>query len=78
MIKTIFLFRTGIIAVLDDRGEQLPEFQGRYADVVERLREQDLTGADIHVYEDIVPGGLASPEQFLNLSEGLRAGFSFD
>lgn len=70
MVKTIFLFWSGNVAVCDEDGRQVPELQGHYLDVVERLRLQDLTGADISVEESILPGGSAggvTPEEFLNL-----------
>lgn len=70
MIKQVFLFRSGLVAVCDERGRQMPEFQGHYADIVERLRGQDLSAAEIHVTESIFPGGSTggvTPEEFLSL-----------
>ena len=66
MIKNIILFWNGSVAVCDEHGQQVVELQGRYADVVGRLREQDLTEAEILVAESLIPGGQASPEEFLN------------
>lgn len=72
MIKTIFLFPNGILAVCDEHGQQLPEFQQHYSEVVERLRGQDLTGADIYVSESFLEGGSAgevTPNVFLHLEQ---------
>jgi hypothetical protein len=67
MIKTIFVFWSGMVAVLDEAGRQMPELQGHYTEVVDRLREHDLTAAEINVAESIFPAGKASPDEFFNL-----------
>jgi hypothetical protein len=70
MVKTIFLFWSGNVAVCDEHGRQVPELQGHYLDVVERLRLEDLSRADISVDESFLPGGSAggvTPEEFLTL-----------
>lgn len=74
MIKTVFLFWNGNVAVCDEHGQQLPEFQGHYSDVIERLRGQDLTEADIYVSDSFLEGGSAggvTPEAFLNLEKAV-------
>jgi hypothetical protein len=69
MVKTIFLFWGGAVAVFDEHGEQMPELQGNYFDVVERLRREDLSHAEIHAHEVIGIGERPTPEQFLSLSQ---------
>jgi hypothetical protein len=32
VIKTVFVFRNGNVAVCDQHGQQMPEFQGRWSD----------------------------------------------
>jgi hypothetical protein len=77
MIKTVLLFRNGMVAVCDDHDQQVVELQGHYSDVVELLRAQDLTRAEIFVAGEILPGGLAGdvqPDVFLNLEVKRSAG----
>lgn len=50
--KRAILFATGILAVFDERGEQIPEYQGRSNEVLPRLL------AD---YPDIFLIGLTRP-----------------
>ena len=33
MISEVFKFETGMVLVFDEKGEQMPEFQGKYEDV---------------------------------------------
>ena len=33
MIKTVFKWGNGMVMVFDNRGEQIPEYQGQYEDV---------------------------------------------
>lgn len=69
MIKTIFLFWGGAVAVFDEHGEQMVELQGNYFDVVERLRRVDLSHAEIHAHGVLGVGLRPTPEQFLSLSQ---------
>jgi hypothetical protein len=37
MIKTVIRVRNGMVMVFDDKGEQLPEYQGLYENVKESI-----------------------------------------
>ncbi len=37
MIKAVFRFRNNMVAVFDERGEQIPRYQGQYAEVRESI-----------------------------------------
>lgn len=37
MIKSVFKFPNGMVAVCDEKGEQLPEYQGKYEDVKDKI-----------------------------------------
>lgn len=67
MIKTVFLFPNGNVAVCDEHGQQMPELQGHYTEVVGRFTEQDLAGAEILVPQVISPARPPTPFEFLNL-----------
>jgi len=41
MIKTVMRFRNNMVMVFDERGEQIPEYQGQY----EKVKESILGGA---------------------------------
>jgi hypothetical protein len=70
MIKDIIVFANGLLAVCDDRGEQMPEFQGRYSEVVERLRREDLSAATIEAVVWSPNHVKLTPAEFLGLLEG--------
>ena len=36
-VKAVFRFPNGMVAVTDERGEQIPELQGRFEDVKEKV-----------------------------------------
>lgn len=56
-----------MLAIFDEWEQQMPELQGPYTKVVERLREHDLTGAEIIVADSISGGGIVTPEEFFNI-----------
>jgi hypothetical protein len=70
MIKDIFLFANGMVAVCDENGNQVMDCQGRYQDVVERLRSEDLSGAAINVMLWRAERRDLTPEQLLSLWQG--------
>lgn len=37
IVRTVFRFPNGNVAVLDEHGEQIPELQGRFEDVKEKV-----------------------------------------
>ncbi|MBA7712669.1 hypothetical protein ES703_121652 [subsurface metagenome] len=37
MIKTAFRFKNNMVVVFDERGKQIPEYQGQYQDVKESI-----------------------------------------
>ena len=37
MIKTVFRCQDGMVIVFDERGEQIPQYQGRYEEVRESI-----------------------------------------
>lgn len=37
-ITTVYHFGNGMVMVMDQFGEQMPEYQGRYEDVIDKLR----------------------------------------
>ena len=36
-VKTVFRFPNSMVAVLDENGEQIPELQGKFEDVKEKV-----------------------------------------
>lgn len=49
MIKTIIRFRNNMVMAFDRRGEQIPEYQGQYEEVKERIL-QDAPSDAIFAY----------------------------
>lgn len=39
MITTVMRFKNGMVMVFDEKGEQMPEFQGRFEEVHERIEQ---------------------------------------
>jgi hypothetical protein len=44
MIKTVIRLRNNLVMVFDAEGEQIPEYQGQYEDVKERILKDAATG----------------------------------
>ncbi len=65
MIKQILLMVYNV-AVFDEHDRQMPQLQGAYSDVVESLRREDLSEAEIYVPESLSMTGRATPEEFLS------------
>ena len=42
MIKTVVRFQNNLVVVFDKKGEQIPEYQGRYEDVKGRILKDAL------------------------------------
>ena len=45
MIKTVIRLRNDMVMVFDTEGEQVPEYQGQYEDVKERILRSTSSGA---------------------------------
>lgn len=45
MISQVIRFQNGMVMVFDEKGEQMPEYQGRYEDVKERILADASRGA---------------------------------
>ncbi len=45
MIKTVIRIKNDMVMVFDERGEQLPEYQGHYADVKEKIMANAPAGS---------------------------------
>ena len=45
MIKTVIRTKNGMVMVFDERGEQMPEYQGRYDDVREMIVANAAAGS---------------------------------
>ncbi len=53
MIKTVFRFQNNMVVVFDEKGEQIPEYQGRYEDVKESiLKDAPPDAIFAHGYTD--------------------------
>jgi hypothetical protein len=44
MIKTVIRLRNNMVVVFDAKGEQIPDYQGRYEDVKERVLRDAPSG----------------------------------
>ncbi len=44
MIKTVIRLRNNMVVVFDVKGEQIPDYQGRYEDVKERILRDAPSG----------------------------------
>lgn len=42
-ITNVYHFTNGMVMVFDQHGQQMPEFQGKYEEVIEKIRE-NFTG----------------------------------
>jgi hypothetical protein len=45
VIRAVFVYPNGMCAVTDQFGQQMPEFQGRWAEVEKKVRE--AAGSDV-------------------------------
>ena len=45
MIKTVFKWGDGMVMVFDEKGEQIPKYQGQYEDVKGSILKDALTDA---------------------------------
>ena len=48
MIKTVIRLRNNLVIVFDAEGEQIPEYQGQYEDVRERILRDASSGTVFH------------------------------
>lgn len=60
MIKDVLRFQNGEVMVFDERGEQLPEYQGRYDEVKEKILADAPASAQFfrggwNLASDVVP-----------------------
>jgi hypothetical protein len=39
MIKSVYKFPNGMVAVFDENGKQIPEYQGKWKDLEEKINE---------------------------------------
>jgi hypothetical protein len=39
-LRSVFLFQNGLVAVFDENGDQVPELQGRFRAVADRIKER--------------------------------------
>ena len=57
MIKTVIKFQSNMVMVFDENGEQIPEYQGQYAEVKESvLKDAPIDAVFAHGFNDA--GGL--------------------
>jgi hypothetical protein len=48
MIETVIRLRNNMVMVFDDEGEQMPEYQGQYEDVKEKILVDAAAGTEFN------------------------------
>lgn len=47
MIRHIYVFTNGMVAVLDEHGQQMPEYQGKWGEMREKIERDKSPDAKI-------------------------------
>lgn len=49
IVKTVILWSNGMVTVFDEHGEQMPSYQGRRSEALEKLRALDLSQTEFYI-----------------------------
>jgi hypothetical protein len=64
MIKTVIRVQNGMVMVFDERGEQMPEYQGRYDEVREMILANAAAGSVFNHWFGVSPEPERVPARF--------------